>query len=117
MRNELNADCLHLLRYVQLRWMELSAFSDSLFRSHLGTYPDNSTQFYSDNETFAAFATFAHVHAALGPYRLQLMQVAAGSGMPITRHMWLQFPDDPVTFNLTEQVRFAITSSSSLLQP
>ncbi len=70
-----------------------------------GLPPCPSPRFYTDNDTFAAFAVFASVHAALGPYRLQLMQTAASTGLPLVRHMWLQFPNDPAAFNLTGQVR------------
>ena len=45
-----------------LRWMEMSAFSDCLFRTHPGTYPGDSAQFYSNNDTFAAFARCASLH-------------------------------------------------------
>jgi hypothetical protein len=87
-----------------LRWMELSAFSDALYRTHLGTLINQSAQFYTDNDTFAAFAVFATVHRSLGSYRVRLMANASATGLPLVRHMWLQYPSDPNTFGLTAQV-------------
>jgi hypothetical protein len=86
------------------RWTEMNAFSDAMFRSHLGVIPQNSVQFYTNDATFATFATFSRVHTAMGVFRTGLMQEAAATGMPLVRHMWLQFPQDPATFDLTQQV-------------
>ncbi len=83
----------------------LCCILQAVFRSHLGVIPATSAQFYTDDDTWAAFAKFAHLHSALGPYRQQLMLEAQASGMPLIRHTWLEFPQDPNTFNLTLQVR------------
>ena len=44
------------------RWMELSAFSDVMFRTHPGLLPDASAQVWSTNASVAAFARMARVH-------------------------------------------------------
>lgn len=86
-----------------LRWMEFSAFSDALFRSHVGNLPNQSAQVYSSNQTLAHFASFARVHSALGPYRRALMQEAASAGAPLTRHPWLHYPADSTASELSAQ--------------
>lgn len=77
-----------------LRWMEFSAFT-SLLRSHEGNRPDANQQVYSSPQALAQFARCAKVFAALAPYRQQLMEQAARTGMPLVRPLWLQYPDDP----------------------
>ncbi|WP_220814504.1 alpha-glucosidase [Pseudomonas paralcaligenes] len=76
------------------RWMEFSAFT-SLLRSHEGNRPDANRQVYSSPELLARFARSAKIFAALAPYRQQLMEEAARSGMPLMRPLWLHYPDDP----------------------
>jgi len=77
-----------------LRWMECSAFSDVMFRTHPGNLPTKSWQYNSDNATLVAFKTWASVHAALWPYRKGFVELASTTGVPVTRHPWLQYPGD-----------------------
>lgn len=86
-----------------LRWMEMSAFSDAIFRTHPGNLPSQSWQYNSDNETLAHFGAFARVHAALHPYRAMLMQEAHISGTPVVRHPWLHYPADAQVLPLVDQ--------------
>ena len=79
-----------------LRWIELSAFSDCIFRTHPSSMLDGTVQVYSDAESLAFFAAFARVHSALFDYRQGLIQEAATLGYPVTRPLLLQFPEDPV---------------------
>lgn len=97
--------CFKIVRSKELllRWMEMSAFSDVMFRTHLGNKPNASAQIYSDNETLSHFSTFAKVHAALYPYRVKLMAQAASTGAPVTRHPWLHYPLDSTAAALTSQ--------------
>ena len=77
-----------------LRWMEMSAFSDVIFRTHPGNLPNNSAQVWDDVDSLAHFAKFSRVHSALYPYRKTLMDEALATGAPLTRHAWLCFPSD-----------------------
>jgi alpha-glucosidase len=76
-----------------LRWMELSAFT-SVYRTHEGNQPAQNAQFYDDDESLTAFARFADVFAALAPYRDKLMDESSTKGIPVVRHMLLEYPDD-----------------------
>ena len=83
--------------------MEMSAFSDAIFRTHPGNLPNQSAQVYSDEESLENLAGFARVHSSLSPYRQSLMRDATSSGAPLVRHPWLHYPNDSTAQNLTTQ--------------
>uniref|UniRef100_A0A1D1Y4N6 Alpha-glucosidase yihQ n=1 Tax=Anthurium amnicola TaxID=1678845 RepID=A0A1D1Y4N6_9ARAE len=85
-----------------LRWMELSAFS-TVFRTHEGNNPSSNCQFYSNHRTFAHFARFTKVYMAWKFYRVQLVKEAAEKGLPVSRHLFLHYPDDEHVHGLTYQ--------------
>jgi len=96
---------LKVLRSKELlfRWMEMGAFSDSIFRSHPGNLPNRSAQVYSDDESLLVLSRTARMHAALWPYRKQLLQRAAARGTPPLRYTFYEYPADPVAWNLSAQ--------------
>jgi alpha-glucosidase len=79
-----------------LRWIELSAFSDCIMRTHPGSSLANTVQVYDDAESLAFFASFARVHVALFDYRRRLIADASAYGHPVTRPMLLHFPSDAI---------------------
>ncbi|BBP82503.1 alpha-glucosidase [Pseudomonas sp. Pc102] len=81
------------------RWAEFSAFT-SLLRTHEGNRPADNSQVYDSPASLAHFARCAQLFAALAPYRKTLMEEAAGSGLPLVRPLWLQYPDDPASQEL-----------------
>lgn len=85
-----------------LRWMELNAFT-TVFRSHEGNRPADNVQVYSNAETLAHFSRMAQVYAAWLPYRQQLVQEAAATGLPVVRHPFIHYPDDPQVLDLNYQ--------------
>ncbi|MGF1471258.1 MAG: alpha-glucosidase [Rubrobacteraceae bacterium] len=95
------------LRYVRsrellLRWTELSAFTP-VFRTHEGNIPEVNYQIYSDETTLRRFSRFAKVYAAWEPYRKELVREAAETGLPVVRHPFIHYPDDPEVYELQEQ--------------
>ncbi len=100
----INNPLLHISRSKELlmRWMELSAFT-TLYRTHEGNTPAQNAQFYSDEQTLAQFDRFARVYAAWGFLRKRLVQNAAETGLPLDRPLFLNYPDDPKTYNLTSE--------------
>lgn len=92
----------HRSKELLLRWMELNAFT-SVFRTHEGNQPENNVQFYSDDETLEAFARWSKVFAALFEYRKTLMNEAAQTGLPVVRHPFIHYPQDPQTWKITYQ--------------
>lgn len=72
------------------RWGEYSAFGP-MFRSHEGNRPAVNRQVYDPDEV-AAFARNSRIFAALQPYRSQVLEDAAATGVPAVRHTWLNHP-------------------------
>ncbi len=85
-----------------MRWMELNAFT-AVYRTHEGIDPSANVQFYSDAETLDHFSRFAKVYRAWGFYRKQLVHAAAETGLPVVRHPFLHYPDDPEVLKLSYQ--------------
>ena len=88
-----------LLRYhrskeLLLRWIELGAFT-AVFRTHEGNIPEVNHQFYSDEETLEHFVRFAKIYAAWKPYRMELVKEASETGLPVVRHPFIHYPQDP----------------------
>jgi sulfoquinovosidase len=90
---------------LEMRWEELSAFN-CVFRTHEGLNPAISAQYDTDAETLAHFARMAKVYKALAFYRKQLVEEAARSGYPVVRHPFLEYPDDPNTYQLRFQFMY-----------
>ncbi len=98
------------------RWIELNAFT-VVFRTHEGNQPGRNTQIDEDAETMAHFARFARVYAALADVRKPLVREAAERGLPVVRHPWLAFPDDPNTPALRWQFCLGPFQVAPVLEP
>ncbi len=92
----------HRSKELLWRWVELNAFT-VVFRTHEGSRPEENHQIYSDEETLTHFARFAKVYRAWAFYRKELVQEAAETGLPVVRHPFIHYPDDPSVFDLTYQ--------------
>jgi len=88
-----------------MRWAEVNAFS-CVLRTHEGNNPFISAQFDHDAQTLAHFARIAKIYRALGFYRKLLVDEAARTGHPVVRHPFLEFPNDPNTYDLKYQFMF-----------
>jgi alpha-glucosidase (family GH31 glycosyl hydrolase) len=93
---------IHRSRELLYRWMEMNAFT-LIFRTHEGNQPDKNVQFYTDDETLDTFAYWAKIYAALFDYRKQLVKEATETGLPVVRHPFIHYPDDPETWKITYQ--------------
>ncbi len=85
---------IHRSKELLLRWIELGAFT-AVFRTHEGNIPEVNHQFYSDEETLRHFVRFAKIYAAWKPYRMELVREASETGLPIVRHPFVHYPEDP----------------------
>jgi len=85
-----------------MRWIELGAFT-TVFRTHEGNIPEVNHQIYSDEETLRHFARFAKVYAAWKPYRIELVKEASETGLPVVRHPFVHYPNDPEVYGLDYQ--------------
>lgn len=84
----------HRSKELLMRWMELNAFS-VVFRTHEGNDPEKNAQFYTDDETMAQFARCAKIFSAWLPYRKQLVKEGMEQGLPVVRHPWIHYWNDP----------------------
>jgi alpha-glucosidase len=92
----------HRSKELLMRWTELAAFT-VVFRTHEGNRPEVNYQVYSDQETLRHFSRFAGVYAAWKPYRMELAEEAAETGLPVVRHPFIQYPEDPEVYGLEYQ--------------
>lgn len=92
----------HRSKELQMRWTEFAAFT-VVFRTHEGNRPEDNHQFYSDEDTLRHFDRFAEVYAAWKPYRMELVKEAAETGLPIVRHPFVHYPEDPEVRELEYQ--------------
>jgi alpha-glucosidase len=60
-------------------------------------------QIYSDREPLRHFDRFAKVYAAWKPYRMELVKKASQTGLPVLRHPFIHYPNDPEVLGLTYQ--------------
>ena len=60
-------------------------------------------QIYSDKESLRHFSRLAKVYAAWKPYRKKLVREASETGLPVVRHPFIHYPDDPEVYALDEQ--------------
>ena len=86
-----------------MRWMELSALSDAIFRTHQGNRPAHNAQPWDDDETLAHLAAFAKLHVILAPYKLELMRESERRGLPMARPLAMHYARDPVARRRTQQ--------------
>jgi sulfoquinovosidase len=84
----------HRSKELLMRWIELGAFT-VVFRTHEGNRPKVNHQIYSDPETRAHFARFAKIYTAWKPYRTELVKEASETGLPVIRHPFIHYPNDP----------------------
>jgi alpha-glucosidase len=92
----------HRSKELLMRWTELAAFT-TVFRTHEGNRPGVNHQIYSDEQTLRHFARLAGVYAAWKPYRMKLVTRAAETGLPVVRHPFIHYPDDPEVYGLDYQ--------------
>jgi len=86
-----------------MRWMELSAFSDAIYRTHQGNRPHHNAQPWNTPELVAHLKICVDIHLALKAYKLELMREAQSNGLPIARAMVIYYPYDVVASNLASQ--------------
>jgi len=76
------------------RWIEMSAFSDVIMRSHPSNLPDDDFQVYDDDESVLFLKKFTEIHVKLADYKMDLMKEASELGTPVTRPLLLHYPNE-----------------------
>ena len=85
-----------------LRWLEFGAFSP-IMRGQLGDKGYDAVYLWSNTRTEAAFRFYADLHQSLFPYLYAAARTAHLTGMPIMRHLFLAYPDDPRVYGLNDE--------------
>jgi|GEM_PF-3717666 len=86
---------------LQQRMIELAAFLPIYQADQVLKNEDNVTILEDTLRTH--FVQFAKIHEELAPYLRELANKHEVSGLPMVRHLSLEFPDDPVAFGINEQ--------------
>jgi alpha-glucosidase (family GH31 glycosyl hydrolase) len=77
-----------------LRWAEWAALSP-IFRLHGSGRAGTHTPWSYDAQTVRIYIAVSRLHLAAVPLIMKLWRQADRTGMPITRPLWLQYPNDP----------------------
>jgi alpha-D-xyloside xylohydrolase len=81
-------------RELWLRWAEFGALTP-VMRDHPWSRPKFSVDLWHDPGTIALFRRYAILHTSLLPYFATCAAEAHRTGVPILRHLVLQYPEDP----------------------
>lgn len=105
-------DYYNILKYIRdkelfMRWCEVAAFT-TMYRTHLGTLPDENWQFNSDNETLQHFFKMAVIFKGVSAYRSVLMEETYRYGWPVVRHMMLNYPNNSKVYVEDLTVQFML---------
>jgi len=84
------------------RWAELGAFNP-VFRTHEGNFKDLNWRWDKNAETTDHFRAMAKLHQQLAPLYRALADQAQESGLPIIRHLLLEFPNDDAAWGVHDQ--------------
>jgi alpha-D-xyloside xylohydrolase len=76
------------------RWVEFGALTP-VMRDHVWNKPDRTYNVFTDAATTAIFRRYAQLHSALLPYFTYFAEEAQRTGIPIMRHLMLEYPNDP----------------------
>ncbi|MFC5066571.1 alpha-glucosidase [Flaviflagellibacter deserti] len=87
---------------LMMRWMELNAFT-AVMRTQEGITPNLSIEADSTPEMLEHLRLCGAIYRALTPYRKSLVDEANGRGLPLVRHLFLHYPDDPNTHDIRYQ--------------
>ena len=74
-----------------MRWIEMSTFSDAVFRTHPSNLPNFNAQIWDNTEISGFFKKFVDIFVSLGDYKLELMEEMHFTGVPMVRSMMLEF--------------------------
>ncbi|MGC2399611.1 MAG: TIM-barrel domain-containing protein [Acidobacteriaceae bacterium] len=84
------------------RWVEFGALTP-IMRNHSWNKPEGVVTLWYDEETINTFRKYARLHISLFPYFYTYAQQATDSGLPVMRDLLLEFPNDPMAYDLSDE--------------
>lgn len=84
------------------RWVEFGALTP-VMRNHLWDKPEGAVNLWSDAQNLDTFRRYAKLHISLFPYFYTYAHQAARTGLPIMRHLLLESPTDPKTYDCNSE--------------
>jgi alpha-glucosidase len=85
------------------RWTELGCWSP-VMRTHHGTQPKLEWSWEGDAESTAHWVRYAKLHMSLAPTLRSLAQAAHDTGVSIWRPLAVEFPSDPASWSVPDEV-------------
>jgi len=85
-----------------MRWLEFGALTP-VMRDHKWDRPKWGVDLWFDSETIDLFRRYAELHMSLFPYLYTYAQAATKTGLPIMRHLMLEYPNDPAAWNVDDE--------------
>lgn len=86
---------------VFLRAVEFTAFSPTI-----QTHGNVKRPYDFDEHTRAVYRAYTVFHDVLRPYILQQAEITSKTGLPMMRHLFIQFPDDKKVFGIDDEYMF-----------
>ncbi len=89
-----------------LRWTELGALSVDMHDENegVGNQPTSARwQIWNDQESQDVYKAMAQLHTQLIPYLRIAVNEARATGLPVMRHLYLYYPNDPNVVNLADE--------------
>ncbi|TQV75960.1 hypothetical protein FKG94_15205 [Exilibacterium tricleocarpae] len=87
------------------RWVQFAAFTP-IMRDHLWENEPTSVDIWFNEKTPKYFRRYADIHMQLVPYIQKHLAAYRSNGVPLVRHMMLEFPDEPETYDCEYQYMF-----------
>ena len=88
-----------------LRWTELGAFSPFM-RTHDGNEREENHRWDAEEYTTEHFSRMSRIHTALASERQEWAEEGERTGVPMVRHLLLEFPEDRETWQIHDQYLF-----------
>ncbi len=86
--------CVSPSKEMWIRSLEFGALSP-VMRDHKWDQPKWAVDLWFDAETTDLFRRYARLHVSLFPYLYTYAHQIQATGLPIMRHLMLEYPDDP----------------------
>ncbi|MFH1905154.1 MAG: TIM-barrel domain-containing protein [bacterium] len=75
----------------------------SCFTANMQTHGDVTRPYDFREEIINIYRTYSKIHYALIPYLIEQARASCATGIPLVRHLYLQYPDDQSVWDINDQ--------------